>query len=65
MDEGLFGFGQTHPRFRERIGDYCLLPKGRGVVRQWLPFEQPYQQVGVHGGLSDAEMMVPLCLLRS
>jgi hypothetical protein len=65
MEEGLFGFGQAHPRFRERIGDYCLLPKDRGVVRQWLPFEQPYQQVGVHGGLSDAELMVPLCLLRT
>ncbi len=65
VEEGFFGLGRQHPRFMERVGDYCLLPTGRGVVRQWLPFEQPYPQVGVHGGLSDAELHVPLCVLRT
>jgi hypothetical protein len=63
LAEGWLGPGRAHPRIRERIGDWCLLPKGRGLIRQWLPFEEPYYQVGVHGGPSQTEMVVPLCLL--
>ncbi|UHD15926.1 alkaline phosphatase family protein [Thiocapsa bogorovii] len=65
VEEGLFGTGRQHVRFMERVGDVCLLPKANGVIRQWLPFEQPHQQIGVHGGLSEAELRVPLCLLRT
>jgi hypothetical protein len=65
IEEGLFGSGRRHPRFSDRVGDVCLLPRDRFVVRQWLPFEQPHRQIGVHGGLSEAELRVPLCLLRT
>lgn len=65
VEEGLFGLGRHHPRIMERIGDFCLMPRGRNTVRQWLPFEQPHRQIGVHGGLSEAELRVPLCLLRA
>ena len=65
VEDGFFGSGREHPRFAERVGDFCLLPKDGWVVRQWLPFEQRYRQVGVHGGLSDAELGVPLCLLSA
>jgi predicted AlkP superfamily pyrophosphatase or phosphodiesterase len=65
VEEGFFGRGRRHPRFMERVGDVCLLPKGNGVIRQWLPCEQPYRQIGVHGGLSETELRVPLCLLRT
>ncbi|MCG6897264.1 MAG: alkaline phosphatase family protein [Thiocapsa sp.] len=65
IEEGLFGSGRPHPRFTERIGDYCMVPKDRCVIRQWLPFERPYQQVGVHGGLTRDELLVPLCALRA
>ncbi|MBK1645689.1 phosphodiesterase [Thiocapsa imhoffii] len=65
LEEGYFGLGARHPRIHDRIGDVWLLPKGRTVIRQWLPFEKPYQQIGVHGGLSDAERLVPLSLLRA
>lgn len=64
MHEELFGFGEPHPRFIERIGDYCILPKGNRLIRQWLPLEKRYGQVGVHGGLTEDELMVPLCLMR-
>ncbi len=64
MDSGYFGAGPTHPRFAERIGDYCLLPTGNRVLRQWLPFEERHDLIGQHGGLTEAEMLVPLCLLR-
>ncbi|NCA69667.1 MAG: alkaline phosphatase family protein [Sphingobacteriia bacterium] len=65
VSAGYFGRGQSHPRLRERVGDYCLLPRGRALIRQWLPFETPYAQVGVHGGLSRSELLVPVCLLRA
>jgi hypothetical protein len=62
---GLFGPGPAHPRFEERIGDYCLLPRGHRVIRQWLPFEERHELIGQHGGLTGSEMLVPLCLLRA
>lgn len=63
-DWGYFGTGPVHPRFVERIGDYCLLPTGNRVIRQWLPVEERHDLVGQHGGLSESEMRVPLCLFR-
>ncbi|WP_295455704.1 alkaline phosphatase family protein [uncultured Thiodictyon sp.] len=65
MDAGYFGLGPAHPRFTERIGDYCLLPRGRRILRQLLPFEQPKPLIGQHGGLSRTELLVPLCALRA
>lgn len=65
LDEGLFGLGNPHPRLSERIGDYVLLMRGNHVIREWLPFERPYAQIGVHGGLTETELQVPLCILRA
>ncbi len=65
VDEGYFGDGPAHPRFMDRVGDYCLLPRGNRVIREYLPSEKPHPQIGVHGGLSEAELMVPLCVLRA
>ncbi|MGQ9830997.1 MAG: alkaline phosphatase family protein [Thermochromatium sp.] len=62
IESGLLGPGPAHPRIRDRVGDYCLLPRARHVLRQTLPFEQIHAHVGVHGGLSAAELRVPLCL---
>ncbi|MBK1718838.1 alkaline phosphatase family protein [Thiocystis violacea] len=64
IEEGYFGLGEAHPRILERVGDYCLLPRDRRIIRQFLPFEQPHPQIGVHGGLSASELMVPLCLFQ-
>ena len=63
VDEGYFGLGARHPRIMDRVGDYCLLPLGARTLRDLLPSESPHAQVGVHGGLSAAELMVPLCVL--
>lgn len=65
MDAGWFGSGTPHPRFLDRIGDYCLLPRGQRVIYDCLPSEEPLLQIGVHGGLSLAEQMVPLCVLSA
>lgn len=62
IERGLFGHGPPHPRLHERIGDYCLLARDRAALHQRLFCdEQPFKQIGVHGGLSSAELMVPLC----
>jgi hypothetical protein len=60
LAEGWFGPGTPHPRLAERVGDYTLIMQERYVIKDWLPYEQRYVQVGVHGGLSAAEMHVPL-----
>lgn len=57
---GGFGCGEAHPRLTERVGDYVLLMKENYVLKDWLPGEKRYQQIGVHGGVSDGEMLVPL-----
>ncbi|HYN76619.1 MAG TPA: alkaline phosphatase family protein [Lamprocystis sp. (in: g-proteobacteria)] len=65
VDAGYFGLGRPHPRFQERVGDYCLLPREHRIIRQTLPYEEVHTLIGQHGGLSTAELLVPLCLLRA
>lgn len=60
IDNGYFGAGDPHPRLHERVGDYTLIMKQRFVIKDWLPGEARHVQIGVHGGISDAEMYVPL-----
>jgi len=60
---GLFGLGAPNPRLHERIGDYTLLPNGHQVLRDRLVSEKDFIPVGVHGGLSERELNVPLCRL--
>ena len=63
IQQGWFGAGSTHPRLADRIGDYTLVMKEGYVVRDRLPSEKPFQQRGVHGGVSAAEMWVPLSVI--
>lgn len=58
--QGWFGPGAAHPALRDRLGDYVLVPGGRTILRDWLRGEERYTHVGVHGGLTEAEMIVPL-----
>lgn len=58
---GLFGSGTGHPRLAERIGDYVLIGRDRQVIHDALTGEPAFRQIGVHGGLSSAELHVPLC----
>jgi predicted AlkP superfamily pyrophosphatase or phosphodiesterase len=60
LQQGWLGPGSAHPALRDRLGDYVLLPRGRAILRDWLMGEEHYRHVGVHGGLSAAEMIVPL-----
>ncbi|MFH0933846.1 MAG: alkaline phosphatase family protein, partial [Pseudomonadota bacterium] len=57
---GWLGPGEAHPALRNRIGDYVLIPLGHAILRDWLKGEERHTHIGVHGGLTAAEMIVPL-----
>ena len=59
VEQGIFGPAVSE-RFREQVGDIVVLPyPGEAVYWNEPPrFTQPYH--GQHGGLSDAEMEIPL-----
>lgn len=60
---GYFGLGEANPRLGDRIGHYALIMKDNFVLRDRLmgEGERPVH-VGVHGGTSEAEMLVPLVM---
>ena len=60
LRQGWLGPGEAHPALRDRLGDYVLIPRGQTILRDWLQGEERHTHVGVHGGLSAAEMTVPL-----
>ena len=60
IDAGWFGLGEAHPRLAQRIGDRVLLMEKNYVIKDWLAQEKRYDLVGVHGGLSEDELRVPL-----
>ena len=62
LRQGWLGPGDAHPALADRLGDYVLIPRGRTILRDWLQGEERHTHIGVHGGLSAAEMIVPLVL---
>ena len=64
VQQGVFGEGESHPQLRNRIGDYTLLMKSNYVIKDRLLGEKPFNQRGVHGGLSTEELFVPLITLN-
>lgn len=66
LADGYFGLGEPNPRLGERIGHYALLMKDNFVIRDRLmgEGERPVH-VGVHGGTSKQEMLVPLVMAHA
>jgi hypothetical protein len=62
--EGWFGLGDPHPLLAARLGDYLLIGRGAHVFTERLPGESEWSMIGVHGGLSTAEMQVPLLVVE-
>lgn len=65
LAEGWYGPGPVSPRLASRVGDYVLLMKDNWTLVDRVPGETPYTLVGVHGGVSPAEMLVPLVVARA
>lgn len=61
LDAGLFGGGARAPEARHRIGDLIVLPRADYIL--WEKGDAP-KMLGRHGGLSAAEMLVPLIAAR-
>ncbi|MFA0815710.1 MAG: alkaline phosphatase family protein [Anaerofustis sp.] len=57
-ETALFGLGENHPLFDELVGDYVAV--AISDVSLFNTYENAAMFVGVHAGLTDAEMNVPL-----
>lgn len=65
VDDGWFGPGTADASFMSRVGDFLLLPDAALMVRDWLPGERHFALQSAHGGLTSAEMRVPLIVAAS
>lgn len=65
VHEEFFGFGLANPQLKSRIGDFTLVMKTEYMLKDWLPGEKRFDLRGVHGGVSDHEMLVPLCIAEA
>lgn len=64
IEAGFFGLGEPHAKLHDRVGDYTLIMKDSFTIKDWLDNEKPFFHYGVHGGVSDSEMFVPLIILE-
>lgn len=64
LARGFFGLGEPHPRLARRIGHYVLLMKDNWVIKDQVAGEKPFRHIGVHGGVSGEEMVVPLVVVK-
>jgi len=62
--QGWFGLGPANPRLAERVGHYTMVMKGDCTIKDWILGEPRHLTLGVHGGVSAAEMYVPLIVAR-
>jgi hypothetical protein len=63
IEQGWFGLGDAHPELKERVGHYTLVMKENYKIKEWVLGEKHYQHIGVHGGVSREEMLVPVVLV--
>lgn len=62
LQAGAFGPGLPHPQLAQRCGNVTLLARDDWSIRDTLPQEKPLYLPGQHGGVTAAEMTVPLVL---
>lgn len=65
LEKNAFGLGQANSRLSKRIGDYALIMKDNFIIKDWMACESYFFHYGVHGGVSQREMYVPLIILES
>lgn len=59
---GVLGPGRPNARLQERVGDYVLLMEPGWTVIDEIEGERVFELIGVHGGMTADEMLVPLVL---
>lgn len=65
VEEGWFGPGDPHPRLLDRVGHYTLVMRENYAIKDWLTGERRYTHIGLHGGVSETEMYVPLIVAQA
>ena len=64
IKDGLFGNGKPHKRFSDRAGDLIILPRDHEAIwYEHIKGKKPHY-LGVHGGMSKNEMLIPLGMAR-
>lgn len=63
--QGWFGLGAANPRLAERVGHYTLVMEDDYTIKDWILGEPRHLTLGVHGGVSAAEMHVPLIVAET
>ena len=58
LNLGLFGHGTPHPEFLHRLGDLVVVSTGAAGI--YHPYPGAPLLAGMHGGLTQDEMLVPL-----
>ena len=61
---GLFGLGKPDARLYHRIGDYSIVMKDNWIIKDRIAGKKEKLNIGNHGGVSRAEMLVPLVVFR-
>jgi hypothetical protein len=61
---GLFGTNRVSRRFTRRAGDLLVLQHGSNLVWYEHPNEEKFGLMGMHGGLTKNEMLIPLAAAR-
>ena len=61
IDSGVFGpTAKPSRKLAERVGDFALIGRDNWTLYDWLPNERRFPMLGVHAGVSAAEMLIPL-----
>ncbi|MEM7465881.1 MAG: alkaline phosphatase family protein [Pseudomonadota bacterium] len=60
VEKNWFGLGEPHRELGSRLGDYTLQMKDRYTIRDQLVSEHAFDLYGMHGGVTAAELWVPL-----
>jgi len=58
LEDGLLGEGTAHPEISGRVGDLAVVATGRAGI--FHPYQDAIRLRGMHGGLTEEEMLVPL-----
>jgi len=64
LKEGLFGQGDLHKKFKNRIGNILILPRGNSTVWYKHFKDEKIDLLGMHGGLSSDEMLIPFAVAK-
>lgn len=62
LQQGLFGLGKPHKRFKSRVGNLLILPHRDHMVWYEHLKGRKFELLGMHGGLTVDEILIPLAV---